>query len=221
MEGVGPISIEVTKLLTEKASSMYRVLTDPISNQPHDMALDRYRITKAMRTMLRIRDEYCQFPGCMAKAATSEVDHIVKFQSGGTTTFDNVESLCLHHHLPSHFKDDKTRAGEYRPDQFPERAATRLRGWTPCITDSGVAWTSPAGRFYPPEPLDNQPLAYPKWLKKLIDHRMLQQYLEDKQSVLDYQDRAGDEYPVPELDEYSDGTNRQATPAGNYPDSVE
>ncbi|WP_083360826.1 HNH endonuclease signature motif containing protein [Arthrobacter alpinus] len=64
-----------------------------------------------MRTMLRIRGEYCQFPGCMAKAATSEVDHIVNFQSGGTT-FDNLESLCLHHHLLRHFKDDKIRAGE-------------------------------------------------------------------------------------------------------------
>ncbi|WP_160320791.1 HNH endonuclease [Arthrobacter alpinus] len=44
--------------------------------------------------MLRIRDEYCHFPGGNGKACSSNVDHIKKFDSGGTTIFGNLYSLC-------------------------------------------------------------------------------------------------------------------------------
>lgn len=167
MEGAGPISIEVARKLLGDASCFYRVLTDPVTNTPLDSAPQQYRLTQAMRLMLRIRDEYCQFPGCLAHAIHCQIDHVKAFEHGGPTILDNLETLCRTHHLLKHFKDDRTRTGQCRIDQSPERAAVRLRGWTPTMTaQNGVAWTSPRGRYYPPETPEPHAPAYPKWLKK-------------------------------------------------------
>ncbi len=166
MEGVGPISIEVAKRLTAQASSFYRVLVDPMTNKPLDSAPDTYRITKAMKVMLSVRDEFCQFPGCTTAAVNCEVDHVQRFEIGGRSVYNNLQTLCRRHHLLKHFKDDKTRQGCVRTDQSPERQQIRLRGWTPSMTASGhPGWTSPTGRYYPPAPMDTQPPSYPQWLK--------------------------------------------------------
>ncbi|PYG98867.1 HNH endonuclease signature motif containing protein [Arthrobacter stackebrandtii] len=123
-----------------------------------------------MRTMIRIRDEYCQFPGCTAKACSSDVDHIRAFEGGGQTTFGNLESLCLHHHLLKHFKDDKTKSGSKRTHPNPERARVGLRGWTPVVEEDGhVSWSSPTGRLFPSDPSEPVLMQYPRWLKALIE----------------------------------------------------
>lgn len=165
LEGVGPVSMEVAQRLTAVAPSFYRVLTDPVSNEPLDRSPECYRVSAAMRMMLQIRDEYCQFPGCMTKATCSEVDHVQAFAKGGWSVFDNLEHLCHRHHILKHFKDDRTKQGESRTGQSPDREQVRLRGWTPLKTETGIAWTSPTGKYYPPEPPDTQPPAYPQWLK--------------------------------------------------------
>lgn len=176
MEGVGPISIEVAKKLTAQADSFLRVLVDPLTSQPLDFAPDRYRISRAMRTMLLIRDEYCQFPGCTARAINCEVDHIKSYESGGRSIYNNLEHLCAHHHRIKHFKDDKDRNGRRRCIDEPERQGLRLRGWTPRVEDGGrISWTSPAGRYCPPEPADRQAPAYPEWLKGVIDGSLVQE----------------------------------------------
>ncbi|SEE40160.1 HNH endonuclease [Arthrobacter alpinus] len=179
MEGAGPISMEVAKRMTESAPSMYRLLVDPISNNPLEAAMDSYRITKSMRTMLRIRDEYCQFPGCNAKASTSEVDHMQAFNAGGKTTPANLEHLCKRHHHMKHFNDDKNRYGHYRSINEPERHNLHLRGWTPRRAEGGrVSWTSPSGRYCPPEPELEQAPAYPKWIKAGMDAKLAQKLAE-------------------------------------------
>ncbi|UIK88589.1 HNH endonuclease signature motif containing protein [Arthrobacter polaris] len=126
--------------------------------------------------MLRIRDEYCQFPGCTAKASTAEIDHLTSFNSGGPTIFSNLHTLCKHHHLIKHFTDDKTRNGAYRINQSPERREVKLRGWTPHMTTTGIAWTSPTGKYHPPTPHDGQPPVYPQWIRKIINHKLHQQH---------------------------------------------
>jgi 5-methylcytosine-specific restriction endonuclease McrA len=176
MEGAGPISMDVAKRMMESAPSMYRLLVDPISNKPLDAAMDSYRITKSMRTMLRIRDEYCQFPGCNAKASTSELDHMKAFSAGGKSTAANLENLCRRHHRLKHFKDDKNRYGQYRSINEPERHSLRLRGWTPQREEDGrVSWTSPSGRYCPPETEIEQAPAYPKWLKNTMTTKLTEQ----------------------------------------------
>ncbi len=176
MDGAGPISMEVAKRMAVQAGSFLRVLVDPITNKPLDSAPDRYRIDQAMRTMLLIRDEYCEFPGCTAKAINCDVDHIKSFESGGRSIYNNLEHLCAHHHLVKHYKDDKDRTGTRRCIDEPERQSLRLRGWTPRREDDGrVSWTSPAGRYCPPEANEERNPAYPGWLKGVIDGSLSQE----------------------------------------------
>ncbi|ALV44380.1 hypothetical protein MB46_01450 [Arthrobacter alpinus] len=182
MEGTGPISMEVAKRMTESAPSLYRLLVDPISNKPLEAAMDSYRITMSMRTMLRIRDEYCQFPGCNAKASTSEIDHIQAFNAGGKTTAANLEHLCKRHHHMKHFKDDKNRYGQYRSINEPERNNLHLRGWTPRRESDGrIGWTTPTGQYCPPEPGLEQPPAYPEWIKTAMDAKLAQKLAEQSE----------------------------------------
>ncbi|SED80827.1 HNH endonuclease [Arthrobacter alpinus] len=182
MEGAGPISMDIARRMSESAPSIYRLLVDPISNKPLEAGMDCYRITKTMRTMLRIRDEYCQFPGCNAKASTSEIDHIQAFNAGGKTTPANLEHLCKRHHHMKHFKDDKNHDGQYRSINEPERNNLHLRGWTPRRAEDGrVSWTSPSGRYCPPEPELEQAPAYPKWIKTGMDAKLAQKLAEQSE----------------------------------------
>lgn len=80
-----------------------------------------------------------------SQVAASEVDHTRSFDHGGPTIFDNLENIGKRHHQLKHFTDDHTRAGSHHIDQSPERAAIRLLGWTPSMTEPGVEWTSPSG----------------------------------------------------------------------------
>lgn len=207
LEGYGPISVEIAKRLLAGSSSFYRVLTDPISNEPLDLVPDTYRVGKAMRLMLRGRDHYCQFPGCTAKASLAELDHLLPWETSGRSTKGNLEYLCKRHHLAKHFKDGKTRTGQIRKQQSLDRRALKLRGWTAVMTASGrPGWTSPSGRYHPPRPLEFQPASYPKWLKKNVQQRLdtpvwdddpFSQLKEDEIMVMDFEGDYGT-HPLPE-----------------------
>ncbi|POH73781.1 HNH endonuclease signature motif containing protein [Arthrobacter glacialis] len=219
LEGYGPISVEVANRLLAGSTSFYRVLTDPISNEPLDLAPDTYRVGKAMRFMLRGRDHYCQFPGCTAKASLAELDHILPWESGGKTAAGNLEFLCKRHHLAKHFKDGKTRSGQVREQQRPERRALKLRGWTAVMTESGrPGWISPSGRYHPPQPLETQPASYPKWLKKNIQQRLdglgwdedpFSQLNENEIMAMDFEEDYGT-HPLPEPPDWAFPDNHEA-----------
>ncbi|WP_054011066.1 HNH endonuclease signature motif containing protein [Arthrobacter sp. ERGS1:01] len=173
LEGYGPISIEVAKRLLADASCFYRAFTDPMTGEALALNPETRRVDRKMRIMLRAANEFCTFPGCSAKAAHSEVDHIKPWSAGGTSVLENLEPLDKRHHLVKHFKDDRTRQGRIREDQSAERAALKLRGWTPTMTESGrPGWTSPTGRYYPPQPAETAPPSYPKWIAKTIAGRL-------------------------------------------------
>lgn len=173
LEGYGPISIDIAKRLLANASCFYRAFTDPLTGEALALTPDTRRVSKKMRTMLQASNEFCTFPGCTVKAAHAELDHLTPWEQGGKTIPDNLEPLDKRHHLLKHFKDDRTRNGHRRENQAPERAAMKLRGWTPTMTDSGrPGWTSPTGRYYPPQPPDIEPPSYPKWLMKKISARI-------------------------------------------------
>ncbi|WP_269937973.1 HNH endonuclease signature motif containing protein [Arthrobacter sp. HY1533] len=190
MSGAGPISIEVAKHLTANAPSFYRVLVDPISNQPLDAAPDIRRLTKAMEIRLLMRDEYCVFPGCNARAVNCETDHLHAFSTGGPTTYDNLESLCRLHHRLKHHKDDRTRNGHVRTDQSFERQSVHPRAWSPRKTPQGIEWTSPTGHQHPPEQQDTQPPVYNETLKTLIDATL--KAIQQRQESWNNEDGAND-----------------------------
>jgi hypothetical protein len=59
-----------------------------------------YLPTMAQRTAVFLRDRHCQFPGCNRPAKWSDVHHIVWWETGGRTDYDNLLLLCgRHHHL--------------------------------------------------------------------------------------------------------------------------
>ena len=91
---------------------------------------DRYVVPRDLRMWLRVRDEYCRFPGCGRAASHSDVDHTRDWQHGGTTSADNLAHLCPSHHRLKHH--------------------TRWR----VQHDGGgtLLWTAPSGRTYRTEP---------------------------------------------------------------------
>lgn len=169
LEGHGPISNEVARRLLIDATSFLRVLTDPFTGEALATSPETYRVSKKMRLTLQARDKNCQFPGCPRHVFDTDLDHIIAWEQGGTSTEENLENLCRKHHLVKHFKDNKDRHGKYRHSKDRRRAGKKLRGWTPQTTPNGtIAWTSPSGRYYPPPDRETPPPSYPGWLKSLI-----------------------------------------------------
>ncbi|MBI2710852.1 MAG: HNH endonuclease, partial [Actinobacteria bacterium] len=50
-----------------------------------------------LRRAIEVRDRHCTHPGCNIPAHHCDIDHIVPYDQGGTTTQDNGRLLCPHH----------------------------------------------------------------------------------------------------------------------------
>ncbi|NGN84603.1 HNH endonuclease signature motif containing protein, partial [Arthrobacter silviterrae] len=173
LAGHGPIDEVTARKLLGGAGSFLRVLTDPVTAEPlKGVPPERYRLRDAEKALLRALAETCSFPGCTNPALDTETDHLTAYALGGPTTPANSHALCKRHHAYKHFRDDKDKHGRHRQDLDPDRAAITLRGWTPNRTPDGrVGWTSPTGKYHPPEPRTTEPPAYPKWLKKQLTQK--------------------------------------------------
>ncbi|WP_458781002.1 HNH endonuclease signature motif containing protein [Arthrobacter sp. D3-16] len=127
-------------LVADGANSFYRVLVDPRDGAPLEIGRTSYRLTKAMRNWLRLRDGKCPFPGCSNNALDNEADHLLAWHQGGTTGISNLGQPCPKHH--------------------------KLRytaGWqpTPATQNEPPGWISPAGRHYKSEHPDWEPPVWP------------------------------------------------------------
>ncbi|AGP29670.1 HNH endonuclease signature motif containing protein [Corynebacterium terpenotabidum] len=60
---------------------------------------EAYTPTEAIASFVRGRDGTCRFPGCEVPADQCDLDHIMRFQSGGATSTTNLHCLCRRHHL--------------------------------------------------------------------------------------------------------------------------
>lgn len=130
IEGHGPIPDAEARRLAAAAPSFIRILTHPETGATLSVGRDRYVVPRDLRMWLRVRDEYCRFPGCGRAASHSDVDHTRDWQHGGTTSADNLAHLCPSHHRLKHH--------------------TRWR----VHHDGGgtLLWTAPSGRTYRTEP---------------------------------------------------------------------
>ena len=135
IEGHGPIPDAEARRLAVAAPSFIRILTHPETGATLSVGRDRYVVPSDMRMWLRVRDEYCRFPGCGRAASHSDVDHTRDWQHGGTTAADNLAHLCPSHHRLKHH--------------------TRWR----VQHDGGgtLLWTAPSGRSYRSEPAQALP----------------------------------------------------------------
>jgi hypothetical protein len=140
LDGYGPIPPSMARqLVANGAGSFYRVLVDPRDGAPLEIGRTSYRLTKAMRAWLRMRDGKCPFPGCSNNSLDNDADHILAWSNGGPTGISNLGQPCPKHHKLRH-----------------------TTGWkpTPASKNEPPGWTSPTGRHYQSEHQDWEP---PRW----------------------------------------------------------
>ena len=97
LEGYGPIPASMARRLAGHAPTWTRMLTDPITSRLIAADPRKYHPSTAVREHVMARDGTCRYPGCGKPATACEIDHIIPFP-GGSTTVDNLQCLCKHHH---------------------------------------------------------------------------------------------------------------------------
>ncbi|AXJ10694.1 HNH endonuclease signature motif containing protein [Arthrobacter sp. PM3] len=145
LDGYGPVPPSMARrLVADGANSFHRVLVDPRDGAPLEIGRTSYRVTKAMRQWLRLRDGRCSFPGCNNPSLDNEADHLLAWADGGTTGVANLAQPCPKHHRLKHNS-----------------------AWTPggASGESPPGWTSPAGRHYRSEYPDWEP---PRWPEHFV-----------------------------------------------------
>ncbi|WP_254678662.1 HNH endonuclease signature motif containing protein [Arthrobacter sp. 24S4-2] len=156
LDGYGPIPPSMARrLVADGASSFLRVLTDPRSGAPLEIGRSSYRIPKAMRQWLRLRDGRCPFPGCNNHSLDTDADHLLAWSDGGGTGISNLGQPCRRHHRLKH------------------TTAWRPEGAT---AHEPPGWTSPTGRHYPSEQPDWE---LPQWPSLDLQERANRQDWED------------------------------------------
>jgi hypothetical protein len=145
LDGYGPIPPSMARqLIADGAGSFHRVLTDPRDGAPLEIGRNSYRVTKAQRQWLRLRDGKCPFPGCSNPSLDNEADHILAWAQGGSTGISNLGQPCPKHHRLRH-----------------------TTGWKPttATTNEPPGWISPTGRHYVSEHADWEPSTWPDHLQ--------------------------------------------------------
>ncbi|KRE80739.1 HNH endonuclease signature motif containing protein [Arthrobacter sp. Soil762] len=141
LDGYGPIPASMAReLVANGADSFHRVLVDPRDGAPLEIGRTSYRLTKAMRNWLRMRDGKCPFPGCSNHSLDNEADHLLAWHHGGTTGISNLGQPCRRHHSLKH-------ASGWKP--------------TPATKNEPPGWVSPSGRKYKSEHQDWEPPHWP------------------------------------------------------------
>ncbi|MGM9471217.1 DUF222 domain-containing protein [Pseudarthrobacter sp. YS3] len=148
LDGYGPIPITMARrLIAEGAESFHRVLIDPRDGAPLEIGRTSYRVTKAQRQWLRMRDGKCPFPGCSNHSLDNEADHLLAWAKGGTTGISNLAQPCPKHHKLRH-------TGGWEPG--------------PATKDHPPGWTSPTGRHYASEYPDWEPPQLPEDVRQML-----------------------------------------------------
>ncbi|WP_194395693.1 HNH endonuclease signature motif containing protein [Microbacterium atlanticum] len=99
LDGYGPIDADIARRLAGRARSWVRILTHPVTGTVLDVDRRTYRVPRALRRWLGVRDPACIAPGCVRPARDCDMDHRVEWQYGGTTTDTNLSPLCKPHHV--------------------------------------------------------------------------------------------------------------------------
>jgi hypothetical protein len=103
-----------------------KVTVKPVIDLNDETAVDSYEIPDRIREAVILRDKTCYFPWCTTPARRCDLDHIVPFAQGGTTTTSNLAPGCRRDHR------HKTHGG------------WRVR----VIRPGTYEWTSPQGYRY-------------------------------------------------------------------------
>lgn len=136
LAGYGPIPASVARELASDAK-WKRFITEPQTGNLLDFGRESYEPPQHLKDFLIARDRTCRFPGCRRSALLSDLDHAESWESGGSTSPENVGALCRRHHRL------KTHDG-WRIQSF---------------SDGSCTWTSPLGKeFFTPARSMNEPV---------------------------------------------------------------
>ncbi len=79
-----------------------RLITDPANGTVLDVGRTRYRPPAGLADLVRARDRACVFPTCQTPACRCDIDHLTAWSQGGTTSLNNLVTLCEAHHRLKH-----------------------------------------------------------------------------------------------------------------------
>ncbi|MBT2547160.1 HNH endonuclease signature motif containing protein [Arthrobacter sp. ISL-65] len=150
LDGYGPIPPSMARaLVADGAQSFRRVLIDPRDGAPLEIGRASYRIPKAMRQWLRLRDAKCTFPSCNNRSLDNDADHLLAWADGGGTGISNLGQPCPKHHRLKHNS-----------------------AWTPTAASANdpPGWTSPTGRRYTSEQPDWEPPHWPPPIQAILNN---------------------------------------------------
>ncbi len=101
LDGYGPIPAATARELA--AAGVWTWLrTEPGTGQLLEHGRTRSRPPVPLADLIVARDRTCRAPGCHQPAHTGDLDHVVPFAQGGTTSPGNLHALCTTHHLLKH-----------------------------------------------------------------------------------------------------------------------
>jgi hypothetical protein len=132
LAGVGPIPPTMARQAA--ADGVWRWLATADDGTAVDAGRRSYRPPAALADLIRGRDQTCRFPGCRQPAHRCDLDHTIAYPAGSTSA-DNLITLCRHHHRLKH-------AGGWTVRQHPRGHLT---------------WTAPTGHTYTTRPHAHPP----------------------------------------------------------------
>lgn len=101
-----------------------KVVLKPVIDLNTVITCHGYEPSPRLREQVILRDRTCVFPRCTRPARRCDLDHIQPWDTGGTTSSDNIACLCRRHH----------------------RAKTHS-SWHYTMVETGLyEWISPSGR---------------------------------------------------------------------------
>jgi Domain of unknown function (DUF222) len=96
----------------------------------HEHAETRYKPSRTLQHLIRVRNATCTAPGCSRPAARCDLDHTIAWDQGGLTCECGLAPLCRHHHR-----------------------CKQAEGWQLSMPEPGVlVWHTPTGRSYTTTP---------------------------------------------------------------------
>ncbi|MCO4256115.1 HNH endonuclease signature motif containing protein [Pseudarthrobacter cellobiosi] len=172
LDGYGPIPPSMASALAaDGAESFHRVLTDPRDGAPLEIGRTSYRVTKAQRQWLRLRDGKCPFPGCSNQSLDNEADHLLAWAHGGSTGISNLGQPCPKHHRLRH-------TTSWKP--------------TTATKNEPPGWISPTGRHCASEYPDWEPPTWPHQIEEQLGHQEIGEWLRRQDFGPDPQNPPGD-----------------------------
>ncbi len=131
-----PITVEQVQTW---CAAFTKVVIKPVIDLNDHVHVDAYEAPDRLRDQITLRDLHCVFPNCTRPARGCDLDHIIPWDAGGTTSTDNLAPLCRRHH----------------------RAKTHSTWHYDVIEPGTYHWTSPSGLTYRRDHRGTQPLDEP------------------------------------------------------------